>query len=193
MNGLGALSWWTASLFVQQIASEQASFGFLELTGEPGAGKSSLLRFLWRLLGRENMEGTKPSGSGASMVGLLRAFAEVSNLPMVLIESDRTYTDAQGRTVTVQFTWDDVKPMFDYHAQLRVTGVKTGGNEKRVDIWRGALAISQNASVTGDEATLSRIVHFHCTKDGHSLALKPMADRLRAMKAKSWVAISVTA
>lgn len=184
MNGLGALSWWTASLFVQQIASEQASFGFLELTGEPGAGKSSLLRFLWRLLGRENMEGTKPSGSGASAVGLLRAFAEVSNLPMVLIESDRTYTDAQGRTVTVQFTWDDVKPMFDYHAQLRVTGVKTGGNEKRVDIWRGALAISQNASVTGDEATLSRIVHFHCTKDGHSLTLKPLADRLRAMKAK---------
>lgn len=56
MNGLGALSWWTASLFVQQIASQQASFGFLELSGEPGSGKSMLLRLLWRLLGRENTE-----------------------------------------------------------------------------------------------------------------------------------------
>lgn len=184
LNGLAALAWWTASLFVQQIGSQQASFTFLELTGEPGAGKSTLLRFLWRLLGRDNMEGIKPSGSGASAVGLSRAFAEVSNLPVVLIESDRTYTDAQGRTVTVQYTWDEVKTLFDYHAPLRVTGAKTAGNETKVSIWRGALAISQNASVDGDEPILSRIVHLHCTKEHHSLALKPLADRLKAMKAR---------
>jgi len=184
LNGLAALSWWTASLFVQQIGSQQASFPFLELTGEPGAGKSTLLRFLWRLIGRDNMEGIKPSGTGASAVGLSRAFSEVSNLPVVLIESDRTYNDAQGRTVTVQFAWDEVKPMFDYHAPLRVTGAKTSGNETRISIWRGALAISQNESVDGSEAILSRIVHLHCTKDHHSLALKPMADRLKTMKAK---------
>lgn len=184
LNGLAALSWWTASLFVQQIGSQQASFPFLELTGEPGAGKSTLLRFLWRLIGRDNMEGIKPSGTGASAVGLSRAFSEVSNLPVVLIESDRTYNDAQGRTVTVQFAWDEVKPMFDYHAPLRVTGAKTTGNETRISIWRGALAISQNESVDGSEAILSRIVHLHCTKDHHSLALKPMADRLKSMKAK---------
>lgn len=184
LNGLAALSWWTASLFVQQIGTQQASFPFLELTGEPGAGKSTLLRFLWRLIGRDNMEGIKPSGTGASAVGLSRAFSEVSNLPVVLIESDRTYNDAQGRTVTVQFAWDEVKPMFDYHAPLRVTGAKTSGNETRISIWRGALAISQNESVDGSEAILSRIVHMHCTKDHHSLALKPMADRLKTMKAK---------
>ncbi|MFP3595064.1 hypothetical protein, partial [Chryseobacterium sp. SIMBA_038] len=52
LNGLAALSWWTATLFVQQIRSKQESWPFLELTGDAGAGKSSLLRFLWRLLGR---------------------------------------------------------------------------------------------------------------------------------------------
>lgn len=184
LNGLAALSWWTASLFVQQIGSQQASFTFLELTGEPGAGKSTLLRHLQRLNGRDNMEGIKPSGTGASAVGLSRAFAEASNLPVVLIESDRTYTDAQGRTVTVQYAWDEVKTLFDYHAPLRVTGAKTSGNETRVSIWRGSLAISQNESVDGSEAILSRIVHLHCTKEHHSLALKPLADRLKAMKAK---------
>ncbi|WP_277759549.1 toprim domain-containing protein [Pseudomonas sp. A34-9] len=184
LNGLAALSWWTASLFVQQIGVQQASFPFLELTGEPGAGKSTLLRFLWRLIGRDNMEGIKPSGTGASAVGLSRALSEVSNLPVVLIESDRTYTDAQGRSVTVQFAWDEMKTLYDYHAPVRVTGAKTTGNETRTSIWRGALAISQNETVDGSEAILSRIVHMHCTKDHHSLALKPMADRLKIMKAK---------
>lgn len=184
LNGLTSLAWWTASLFVQQIGTEQASFPFLELTGDPGAGKSTLLRFLWRLIGRDNMEGIKPSGTGASAVGLSRAFAEVSNLPVVLIESDRTYVDANGRTVTVQFGWDEVKTLFDYHAPLRVTGAKTTGNETRVSIWRGALAISQNETVDGSEAILSRIVHLHCTTEHHSLALKPLADRLKVMKAK---------
>lgn len=184
INGLAALSWWTATLFVQQIGSEQASFPLLELTGVAGAGKSSLLRFLWRLLGRDNMEGIKPSGAGASLVGLSRRLAEVSNWPVVLIESDRSYTDAQGRTVTVQFAWDEFKILFDYHAILRVTGAKTTGNETRESIWRGAMAISQNESVDGSEAILSRIVHLHCTKEHHSLTLKPMADRLKVMRAK---------
>ncbi len=184
LNGLTSLAWWTAALFVQQIGVKQASFPFLELTGDPGAGKSTLLRFLWRLIGRDNMEGIKPSGTGASAVGLSRAFAEASNLPVVLIESDRTYVDANGRTVTVQYAWDEVKTLYDYHAPLRVTGVRTTGNETRVNIWRGALAISQNETVDGSEAILSRIVHLHCTTEHHSLALKPLADRLKVMKAK---------
>lgn len=184
LNGLAALSWWTAALFVQQIGIKQASFPFCEFTGEPGAGKSTLLRFLWQLCGRDNEEGIRPSGTGASAVGLSRSFAEVSNLPVVLIESDKEYTDSQGRKVTVQFNWDELKTLFDYHAKLRVTGAKTTGNETRTNLWRGALLISQNMSVDSSEAFLSRIVHLHATKEHHSLALKPRADRLKSMDAK---------
>lgn len=183
LNGLAALSWWTASLFVQQISAKQGSFTFCELTGEPGAGKSTLLRFLWQLCGRDNEEGIRPSGTGASAVGLSRSFAEVSNMPVVLIESDKEYTDSQGRKVAVQFNWDELKTLFDHHAKLRVTGAKTAGNETRVNLWRAALMISQNMSVDSSEALLSRIVHLHATKEHHSLALKPQADRLKSLDA----------
>ncbi|WP_207267450.1 toprim domain-containing protein [Pseudomonas sp. GW101-3H06] len=185
LNGLAILSWWTATYFVQQIGAKQASFPFLEFTGKPGAGKSTLLRFLWRLTGRENYEGIQPSGAGASAIGLSRSFADVSNLPVILIESDKESTDSQGRKVTVQFNWDELKRLFDYHATLRVTGAKTTGNETRSTFWRGALGISQNNSVDSSEATLSRIVELHATKDHHTPALKPLADRLKSMDARA--------
>lgn len=181
LNGLAILAWWTATYFVQQIGAKQASFPILEFTGLPGAGKSTLLRFLWRLTGRDNFEGIQPSGAGASAIGLYRALGEVSNLPVILIESDKEYTDGQGRKVTVQFNWDELKRMYDYHSTLRVTGAKTTGNETRASLWRGALGISQNTSVDGSEAFLSRIVHLHATKEHHSLALKPIADRLKSL------------
>ncbi|QLG95741.1 toprim domain-containing protein [Pseudomonas yamanorum] len=181
LNGLAILAWWTATYFVQQIGEKQASFPILEFTGKPGAGKSTLLRFLWRLTGRENYEGIQPSGAGASAIGLSRSLGEVSNLPVILIESDKEYTDGQGRKVTVQFNWDELKRLYDYHSTLRVTGAKTTGNETRTTYWRGALGISQNNSVDGSEAFLSRIVELHATKDHHTQALKPRADRLKAM------------
>jgi hypothetical protein len=184
LNGLAILAWWTATYFVQQIGEKQASFPFLEFTGKPGAGKSTLLRFLWRLTGRENYEGIQPSGTGSSLIGLSRSLADVSNLPVILIESDKEYTDSQGRKVTVQFNFDELKRFFDYHATIRVTGAKTTGNETRSTYWRGALGISQNNSVDSSEATLSRIVELHATKDHHTLALKPLADRLKSMSAK---------
>ncbi len=185
LNGLALLSWWTATYFIQQIGEQHVSFPFLEFTGKPGAGKSSLLRFLWRLTGRENFEGIQPGGAGASLVGLARSFGEVSNLPVILIESDKEQTDSQGRKIVVQFNWDEFKRLFDYHATLRVTGVKSTGNETRATHFRGGIGISQNQSVEGSRAILSRIVELHATKDHHSLALKPRADRLKNMKAKA--------
>ena len=184
LNGLAILSWWTATYFVQQIGAKQSSFPILEFTGKPGAGKSTLLRFLWRLTGRENYEGIQPSGAGASLIGLSRTLGEVSNLPVMLIESDTEHTDSQGRKIVLQFQWDEYKHLFDHHATLRVTGAKTTGNETRASHWRGALGISQNNSVEASEAFLSRIVELHATKEHHSLALKPRADRLKSLNAK---------
>ncbi|MGK4311679.1 toprim domain-containing protein [Pseudomonas mosselii] len=182
LNGLAALAWWTGTLFAQQIRAAQASWPFLELTGDAGAGKSTLLRFLWMLVGRRNEEGIKPSGSGASAIGLLRAMAAVSNLPVVLLESDKTTTDAMGREVVVQYNWEDIKPLFDYNAKLRVTGVKSTNADTEALLFRGGICISQNAKVEGHEAIITRIVYLHMTRAHHSPALKPLAQRLRGME-----------
>ncbi|KAB0566577.1 hypothetical protein C9383_15795 [Pseudomonas palleroniana] len=181
LNGLASLAWWTGSLFAEQIRTVQQGWAFLELTGEAGAGKSTLIRFLWRLVGRKNEEGIKPSGSGASAIGLLRSLSAVSNLPVVLIESDKETTDSMGRTVIVQYSWDEIKPLFDLNAKLRVTGVKTGNSDTDALIFRGAICISQNTMVEGSEAIITRIGYFHMTCDHHTPALKEVADALKAM------------
>ena len=181
LNGLAALSWWTATLFVQQIRTKQESWPFLELTGDAGAGKSSLLRFLWRLLGRSNYEGIKPNSDGASAIGLTRALSQVSNFPVVLIESDSQTVDAQGRTVVSQYNWEKWKALFDHNATLRTVGVKSSSNDTDSLIFLAALCIAQNASVEGSEAILTRISHFHANRAHHTPALKVLATRLNSL------------
>jgi len=185
LNGLATLGWWTGTLFAEQIRARQSSWPFLELTGVAGSGKTTLLRFLWRLVGRKDEEGIKPSGSGASAIGLLRALAGVSNLPVVLLESDKETTDGMGRTLTVQYNWDEIKPLFDYKAKLRVMGVRSANSDTESLIFRGAVCISQNTSVDGSEAIITRIVYLHMTLDHHSDALKPLAERLKGMDVDS--------
>lgn len=181
LNGVASLAWWTGSLFAEQIRAVQQGWAFLELTGDAGAGKSTLIRFLWRLVGRKNEEGIKPSGSGASAIGLLRSLSAVSNLPVVLLESDKETTDSMGRTVIQQYAWDEIKSLFDINAKLRVTGVKTGNSDTDALIFRGAICISQNTMVEGSEAIITRIGYFHMTRDGHSPELKALANGLKAM------------
>lgn len=181
LNGLAALAWWTATLYVQQIRSRQESWMFFELTGDSGAGKSSLLRFLWRLLGRANHEGVKPNNEGASAIGLIRALAQVSNLPVVLIESDSQSVDAQGRTVVTQYNWEKWKPLFDHNATLRTVGVKSSNNDTDSLIFLAALCIAQNTTVEGSEAILTRITHFHATRAHHTTALKERATQLHSL------------
>ncbi|WP_371351056.1 hypothetical protein, partial [Salmonella sp. M265] len=89
-------------------------------------------------------------------------------MPVVLLESDREKTDAMGRTLTEQYSWDEIKPLFDHNAKLRVTGVKSGNSDTEALIFRGAVCISQNTMVDGSEAILTRIVYLHMTLDHHS-------------------------
>ena len=75
-QGIAALAFFLGSLFVQQIRLEQKSFPFFELTGEPGAGKSTILEFLWKCLGRDEYEGFDLLK--ATQAGRRRAFSQVS-------------------------------------------------------------------------------------------------------------------
>lgn len=152
-KGIVALAFWFGSLFAEQIRATQASFPFLEVVGEPGAGKTTLIEFLWKLCGRRDYEGFDPSKS--TLAARARNFAQVANLPVVLIEGDRDDDAKKGA-----FEWDELKTAYNGRS-TRSRGMKNGGNETYEPPFRGAIVIAQNADVNASEAVLSRIVHLH--------------------------------
>jgi len=171
-QGIVALAYWFGSLFAEQIREEYQSFPFLEVTGEAGAGKSTLLMFLWKLFGRPDEEGKDPSKM--SKAGLRRWMGQVSGMPLVLLEADRSDND---RGAAKAYDWDELKPLFN-GGTLGVTGVKTAGNETYEPPFRGAIVISQNATVAASEAILTRIVKLHFVRPQVTTASRAAADNL---------------
>ncbi len=170
-KGVIALAYWLGTLFAEQVREHHKSFPFLEIVGEAGAGKSTLIEFLWKLCGRSDYEGFDPSK--ASMPARARNFAQVSNLPVVLIESDRDQEGHKGK----QFDWDELKTAYNGRS-VRSRGIKNSGNETYEPPFRGAIVISQNAAVQSSDAIMQRIVHLTFTKAGQTAATKQLAEQL---------------
>jgi len=169
-QGLATLAFWFGSLFVQQIRARHKTFPFLELTGEPGAGKSTILEFLWKCVGREDYEGFDLLKS--TPAGRRRAFSQVSNLPVVIIESDRDNGDKDARQK--QFGFDEVKPFYNGRG-TGTLGVARRSNDVEEHLFQASLLISQNAEVDGSEALLQRIVHCHADKAHHKGGTRDIA------------------
>lgn len=170
--GIVSVAYWLGALYAEQIRQKQQSYPFFELVGKAGAGKSTLLEFMWKLLGRNAFEGEDPNKQTVAARG--RYFANVSNLPIVLIEGDREDVDT---IKSKQFDWDEMKPAFNGRS-LRSRGVKNSGNETYSPPMRGAIVISQNAKINASEATLSRIVHVFVTDAHHCDSSKDSSDWL---------------
>lgn len=171
-KGVVATGYWLGSLLAEQIRAAQGSFPFLEIVGEAGAGKSTLIEFLWKLVGRRDYEGFDPSK--ATMPARSRNFAQVANLPVVLIESDRDQGDGAKQK---QFDWDELKTAFNGRS-IRARGVKSSGNETYEPPFRGSIVISQNAPVQAGEAIQTRICHLHFTREGQTRQTKELAEAL---------------
>lgn len=163
-KGLIALAFWFGSLFAEQIRAQQKSYPFLEVVGEAGSGKSTLIEFLWKLFGRSDYEGFDPSKS--TTPGRARNFAQVSGLPVVLIESDRERMGDEKSHVK-SFDWDELKTAYNGRS-IRSRGVANGGNETYEPPFRGSIVISQNNQVCASEAILSRIVHINIDRAGQN-------------------------
>lgn len=175
-KGVVALAFWVGTLFAEQIRATQKSFPFLEVIGEAGSGKSTLLEFLWRLVGRVDYEGFDPTKS--TLPGRTRTFGQVANLPIVLIEGDRS--SGTDKTHAKQFDWDELKTL--YNGRIgRARGVRSAGNETYEPPFRASVVISQNAAVDASDAVLQRIVHMRFTKAGHTVTTKAAAEQLERL------------
>jgi len=178
-RGVVALAYWLGSLFAEQICQRFESFPFIEIVGEPGAGKTTLIETLWKLFGRSHYEGFDPMKG--SNVGFLRSMAQVANLPVVLIESDREDdTDGSRGRPKSAFHWDSLKSLYN-GGGLRTTGVKSAGNDTYEPQFRAALVISQNAPVQASTPIMERIIHLHFDKSRQSDAGRETALELGRM------------
>lgn len=176
-NGLAALTFFFGSLFAEQIRKEQKSYPFLEIVGEAGAGKTSVIEFLWKLLGRDEHEGWDPAKS--TNAGRARNFAQTANMPSVLIESDREQS-GEGKAHVKSFDWDELKTAYNGRS-LRSRGMATSGNETYEPPFRGAIVIAQNNTVSASEAILSRIVHLYFDRSSHTRGSAAAYQRIRRM------------
>lgn len=177
-KGIIALAWWMGSYFAEQIRAEHSSYPFMEIVGEAGAGKSRLIEMMWKLSGRKDYEGFDANKS--TNVAVYRNFAQIANLPVVLIEGDRN--DVNGNAIQKsKFSWDELKDAFNGRA-IRSKGLKTAGNETYEPPFRGSILISQNTAIQASEAILTRTLHLYFDRKGQSLETKRIVDELDRME-----------
>lgn len=179
-KGLAALTFWFGSLFAEQIRAAQSSYPFLEIVGDAGAGKTTLIELLWKLFGRSGYEGFDPSKS--TPAARARNFSQVSNLPVVLIESDRERVEGEKSHVK-SFDWDELKTAYNGR-NIRARGMATGGNETYEPPFRGAIVIAQNNPVAASEAILSRIVHLKFDRATQTAESGRAADAIKYLTAE---------
>ena len=171
-KGLVALGFFTMSLFAVQIREKHKSIGFLEITGPPGSGKSTMVEFLWRLLGRSDYEGNDPNKGTVAF--LARTLMKVSNLPVGLIEGRRDEDKKSGQR---QFDYNELLVLYNGR-NPRGTGQKTGGFETHEPPFLGSIYLMQNERIDAIPAVLERLMSMAIDKSRWNEGTKEAAVRL---------------
>ncbi|MGE4324128.1 MAG: bifunctional DNA primase/helicase [Sphingobium sp.] len=171
-KGLITLAFFTMSFFAVQIRERHKSLGFLELTGPPGSGKSTLVELMWKLAGRAGYEGFDPNKGTPAFIA--RSLLKVANLPVGLIEGGR---DDDKRTGTRQFDFNELLVLYGGRSP-RGLGQKSGGYETSEPPFLGAIYLMQNERIDAHPAVLERLMSMPIDKSRWSEATKDAAIRL---------------
>lgn len=171
-KGVIALAFFTMSIFAVQIRSKHKSLGFLEITGQPGAGKSTLIEFCWKLLGRAGYEGFDPNKATNAFIA--RTLVKVSNLPVGLIEGNR---DDEKRNHARSFDFNELLVLYNGRSP-RGIGRKSGGYETDEPPFLGSIYLMQNERIDAIPAVLERLMSMQIDKARWSAATREAAVRL---------------
>jgi hypothetical protein len=176
-RGILTLAYFTMSLFAVQIRARMDSVGFLEICGEAGSGKTTLVTFMWKLLGRSAYEGFDPNKATAAATA--RNFIKVSNLPVGLIESGRD----ENKQHTPRFDPAELLTLFNGRSP-RVLGVKSSGTETFEPPFLGTIYLMQNEPIDAMTAVLERIMSFRIDKTARTPETREAARRISAAQVK---------
>lgn len=171
-KGVVVLAFFMMAIFAVQIRQRDGSLGFLEITGLPGAGKSTLVESLWRLLGRPDFEGLDPVKTSAA--GLARELVKFSNLPVGLIESGREEDKAHSK----KFDPNELLVLFNGRSP-RTIGRRSGGYETDSQPFQGALYLMQNERISAIPAVLERLMSLNFDKSHFSETGREAASRFK--------------
>lgn len=131
-HGLIALAWWLGSLHASRIRAVRGSYPILNITGEPGAGKSGLIGVLWWLLGES--DGKSISFTRMTRAALSRTLFTPIDWPVVLDEC----WDGMSEDDDERFDWDALKACYSGTTMARLTSADKTTQETR---FQGALVI----------------------------------------------------
>lgn len=174
-KGLIAFAFFCMSGFAVQIRERHKSLGFLEITGEAGSGKSTLIEAIWRSFGRFGYEGLDPNKG--TVPYLARSMMGVSNLPVGLIEGNREQDRGNhGR----KFDWNELLTLYNGRSP-RGTGVKSSGNEVSEPPFLGSIYLMQNDPIDAMPAVLERIMSMRIDKANWSDETSAAAIRMERM------------
>jgi hypothetical protein len=173
-EGMVTLAFFAMSLFAVQIRKKQDSIGFLEITGDPGSGKTTLIVFLWKLFGRTEYEGFDPNKGTPSYIS--RKFMEGAGLPTGLIEGNRGEGEGQ-RFNSRSFDWAELLVLYNGR-NPRGLAVKTSDNQVHEPPFLGTIYLMQNNPIDAMPAVLERIMPITIDKSRWTPTTTAAAERI---------------
>lgn len=174
-KGLVAMAWWAGAFHASRIRTLQQAYPILHITGEAGAGCSTLLEFLWKMAGIDH--GSSILLEASTTRSLARYMSGVVDRPVVL--------ETMTRYGEVDF--DRFRPCYEGGHLFPQSGSSYENGK-----FRGALVLVGGATDVSDSKLLaSRIVHLHLRRPETTEAGTAAVDVLNVLDASNFADLLV--